>query len=974
GYVSLDVTQDGRAVLGGHNNQGSGYQPHIYWDFGPGFGFFGMNRRVPDTTLAAGTAQDPNDSLKSAIWPSIRYHETPGKADPVTHVFTQVSEPGAGDAQAIIYFRKVGENDTGEWDFPPYVPDTVFDIAQDVACSEVTGKVALTWIANRPDDGDCDTCSSQSGQNFVQWDNDIYYQISNNYGAPGSWLPRVNLTQNQDGVDGHRPYTDLQSLITSDEDLHIVWGARFWPADANSGGQAGLLRGRVFHWGENLGFVKATGNIRTAANLEWDQTTCNGGAWQLNGSKMNVSECDGKLYVLWTQFNDVVNGIEEDCHNRAFGAGGDAFGSANGDLYMAVSDDGGLTWDIPRNLTNTRTPHCDSATGAVGECRSEHWSSMNRHGTNLGGDMSSAEVVDPTGSYTGAYFLDVQYIGDPDPGGIVQDEGTWQQADVRWFRLPCVEPVPTSCWCPSGWTGIDYPEYTKHGTQYDKPLTVENFGNVPANFETQLNEDPGPYSGWLSVSPSLESGTINSGANNTISGTVTINEGGTINAPGTIVNLTGNMTVTGNMNGSPYVFPINFFIVDTIVPPVFDTITTGCFSLVVSNMGNWGNQGAGHVNLDFFDFGDCDDLEAAEDTIPGDATVYAYDASPVICWPDGDSVICNWSIFGTTYISDEGFVPVGHLASVPFFRGMSCDSIPESLFIDDTYFSEFTTHDTGILIEKWWVHPDQSASQGSNFIIQILRITVLDSTTHTDLNIGEAIDWDIPADTASRNRSGFEAGERLVYLQGSEYNEDPEECQENSDRYGGIELLRTMEIDGVDTTESSDPYGAWSGSNALWVYPAGGFIPEQLDSLMTAREGYVLSDSLDADLHSVMTFKSGYTLTPTTTLWVFKCLITSRLGFAAFIASAQECHDYFDEYVPKPTCSCCVGIRGDLNGDGRIDISDLVWLVDWMFTGGPPPPCLEQADVNADGVIDISDLVWLVDFMFTGGPPPIPCP
>jgi len=76
--------------------------------------------------------------------------------------------------------------------------------------------------------------------------------------------------------------------------------------------------------------------------------------------------------------------------------------------------------------------------------------------------------------------------------------------------------------------------------------------------------------------------------------------------------------------------------------------------------------------------------------------------------------------------------------------------------------------------------------------------------------------------------------------------------------------------------------------------------------------------------------------------------------------------------------SCCVR-RGDVNHDGapNIDISDLVHLVDYMFTGGPPPPCLEEGDVNGDGVgtpnIDISDLVYLVDYAFTGGPPPPPC-
>ena len=235
----------------------------------------------------------------------MRYQENPGKADPVLHVFTQVSEPGAGDPQAIIYFRKVGADDTGEFDHPPFVVDTVFDIAQDVACSGTDGKVALTWVANLPAVGDCDTCSSHDvySGGIAQWNNDVYYQLSNDYGA--TWLPRVNLTKWADGVDGYRCYTDMQALITADNDLHITWGARFWPADAMTGGDAGLFRGRVFHWGENLGFTGGVGNIRTAGNLEWDQTTCSPGAWNLNGSKMNISECDGKLYVIWTQINDI---------------------------------------------------------------------------------------------------------------------------------------------------------------------------------------------------------------------------------------------------------------------------------------------------------------------------------------------------------------------------------------------------------------------------------------------------------------------------------------------------------------------------------------------------------------------------------------------------------------------------------------------------------------------------------------------
>ena len=70
---------------------------------------------------------------------------------------------------------------------------------------------------------------------------------------------------------------------------------------------------------------------------------------------------------------------------------------------------------------------------------------------------------------------------------------------------------------------------------------------------------------------------------------------------------------------------------------------------------------------------------------------------------------------------------------------------------------------------------------------------------------------------------------------------------------------------------------------------------------------------------------------------------------------------------------CPLGICGDIDGSGSemIDISDLVYLVDYMFVGGPEPDPLWVADMDdCMGAVDISDLVYLVDFMFLDGPAP----
>jgi len=75
--------------------------------------------------------------------------------------------------------------------------------------------------------------------------------------------------------------------------------------------------------------------------------------------------------------------------------------------------------------------------------------------------------------------------------------------------------------------------------------------------------------------------------------------------------------------------------------------------------------------------------------------------------------------------------------------------------------------------------------------------------------------------------------------------------------------------------------------------------------------------------------------------------------------------------------SLCCALRGNVDHSGTIDIADLVYLVDYMFSGAPPPPCAGEADIDGGGgadPIDIADLVFLVDYMFNAGPPPPACP
>jgi hypothetical protein len=63
-------------------------------------------------------------------------------------------------------------------------------------------------------------------------------------------------------------------------------------------------------------------------------------------------------------------------------------------------------------------------------------------------------------------------------------------------------------------------------------------------------------------------------------------------------------------------------------------------------------------------------------------------------------------------------------------------------------------------------------------------------------------------------------------------------------------------------------------------------------------------------------------------------------------------------------------IRGDASGDGVIDVSDVVYLINYLFINGPAPDPLEAGDADGNAVIDITDVVYLINYLFIGGPPP----
>ncbi len=974
GYVNLDVTPDNRAIVGGHNNPGTTYSPEFHYDGGPAYATFPNVDRIPDSTKLWGIT-----TTDDVCWPHFFFQLG---TDTVMHVAAQESAPNGTDPQSVMYFRKVGFEGSAdtEWDYPPYLVDTVADIAQDIIGQRNGDRVCLVWFASLPyDEPWCDTCSSLSPYPgaYGQQDNDIYFQESLDQGA--TWQPRVNLTKAPLGQAAYKAYCDASVLYDSENNLHVIWHACPWPTDLCWEEETGCWaepwywdNARLMHWSENVPYIRPIAD-QVYEVQDYLIDSCWAGTWALRISKPSLSECDGKLYAMWTQLNNPKQGVIDDCAEWAY-EGGDAGGAANGDLWVSVSEDWGMTWDYQRNLTNSYTPRCDYRDGY--DCQSDFWAAMSRTGRATQTespyieDWSGAVIVDPSGgSYSGNHYLDIMYVNDIEAGGAIVPEGDWTDSPIKWFRMPCVDPIPLPAFT-ANWTALGDPTYVKPGEFLDTVLVLENIGNTELTYTLDVVYDDAS-SGWLSVSGF--SGAVPSGLAGTEIGNIRLNQ----NLMTAYGNYFAHLHFEGNdPNGLPTDITVELIITDTIVAPVVDSVKTSCLGLIVSTAGNIGRSGWAGLNLDYYDAGDCDT----------NANVYLYDGSMVLGWIDGDDTLFNHSWWGTTYTDGCGFRPQGGQTATK-----DCGALEAQVFQTGV----ITTQDSAIALQKVWVAPQ---SGDCNFVLEYTKLWSFDGSAHNGLVIGEGIDWDIPTDylvsdtnqqVDVANSGGVDPSRNLVYLQGYEaygLGSDtlyPFNCQYNDDRFGGSALIESY-LNG--SFRSNIAYSGFAALNDSLSGGPGNFLFGMMYREMSVS-GLRTTDSIQ-DLHTMITYEFQFDLGAADVYEVVSVLASVNEGdlvdLQATVDAAKAWYlanggmAMFADIDANSEIDACEGCCSDddfgefYGHEGSFQILDIDDFIEWLLRNPGVPQiyeCKEQVDVSGaspgvpDGSVDILDVDHMISYL-----------
>jgi len=356
GYCQVAITSSNRGVIACH--AGANIFTEIAVDSDPpGFGIFNIYN-APDL-LSGGNR---------TIWPYVA-------VDRNNLVHLVMSENSNNqDPQRLCYARY--NQSTGNWwpnaTNPQYI-DSVKTISAVVAASPVSDKVVIAY-------------SKMVDSSSQTW-NDIVYILSQDGTTWDFVNGRVNVTNYGDDDDSLWAYTDIATIFDYNDNFHIVWNAN-WSPDVNSY----YYRTYLFHYNSGRQVIDEVRN--PWPDSLWLSSGCDFGGWNRAICKMDlgVEQGSNKLFAIWTQFDT------SDCS---------ALGYANGDIWIAYTANGGVSWSEPENLTDSHTPNCEA-----GDCDSDHWASL-------------ADVVDGK--------LHIFYVNDKDAGGMPQEEGSATENPMLYY-------------------------------------------------------------------------------------------------------------------------------------------------------------------------------------------------------------------------------------------------------------------------------------------------------------------------------------------------------------------------------------------------------------------------------------------------------------------------------------------------------------------------------------------------------------
>jgi len=173
----------------------------------------------------------------------------------------------------------------------------------------------------------------------------------------------------------------------------------------------------------------------------------------------------------------------------------------------------------------------------------------------------------------------------------------------------------------------------------------------------------------------------------------------------------------------------------------------------------------------------------------------------------------------------------------------------------------------------------------------------------------------------------------------------------------------------------SDPFFDNAGTGALGRVLSGSYLPHvpipHTDSVIHNDPGNVSHDIYGADLNAPNSAGRWWipdypvNLDPDHLMDIFYQQNVPE----EFVPSTQPYLPGYQIYTVVEY-AILIGVldyRGDLTGNGSVEMGDVLFLINYLFKQGPAP-LSSVGDVNCDRVVDLGDILFLISYLYKNGP------
>ena len=125
--------------------------------------------------------------------------------------------------------------------------------------------------------------------------------------------------------------------------------------------------------------------------------------------------------------------------------------------------------------------------------------------------------------------------------------------------------------------------------------------------------------------------------------------------------------------------------------------------------------------------------------------------------------------------------------------------------------------------------------------------------------------------------------------------------------------------------------------------------------------------------HRVLLFIITFNVKDSTAICIDTCFWppSDHVAFCNSIGQSFKPKMWDDYLGTEEYCfSVGYGIPGDADGSGIVDISDALYMLNYLFRQGPPPISFLAGDANCDDDLGILDPLHLLNYLYRDGPPP----